>query len=97
MKGKDCYNLCAGCHGKEGRLASNAPSIISATLKLGSALRLFDYISITMPQDSPGLLSSSTYLQILAFLLIESDFVQPKDRFDLNDLVDGNYLSIGKR
>ena len=97
LKGKNYLILCDGCHGKEGRVGSNVPLIIGATLKLGSALRLFDYISITMPQDSPGLLSSSTYLQILAFILIESDFVQPKDRFNLNDLVDGNYLSVGKR
>jgi hypothetical protein len=97
MKGKNYFILCAGCHGKEGRVGSNVPSIIGATLKLGSALRLFDYISINIPQDSPGLLSKSTYLQILAFILIESDFVQSKDRFDLNDLADGNYLSVGKR
>jgi hypothetical protein len=40
-----------------------------------------------MPQSAPGSLSSSTYQQILAFMLIQSGFLEPEAIFDENDLV----------
>jgi hypothetical protein len=39
-----------------------------------------------MPQDKPGSLSNLQYLQALAYLLVESNFVQPETIFDESNL-----------
>jgi len=87
-KGKGDFTICADCHGPEGEGGGNAPQIIgNKTLYyFETAQRLFDFISNNMPQDAPGQLSDSTYLRILAFLLIEDDFVQSEDIFDAGNL-----------
>ena len=79
-------NICSSCHGPEGG-GDIGPAIIGTALRsFGTAQRLFDYISTEMPQDGPGGLSGSSYLRILAFMLIESGFVQPEDIFDAGNL-----------
>ena len=86
MGAQSFSGICALCHGPEGG-GGIGPAIISTTLKsFGTAQKLFDYISTQMPQSSPGSLSSSAYLQIMAYMLIESGFVQPEDIFDAGNL-----------
>ena len=85
---RSAFDICADCHGAEGE-GDYGPAIIGTALKsYGTAQRLFDYISTEMPQDRPGRLSGSTYLQILAYILIESGFIQSEDIFDAGNLAD---------
>ena len=39
-----------------------------------------------MPPYALGSLSDLEHLQILAYLLIESNFVKPEDKFNMDDL-----------
>jgi hypothetical protein len=83
---------CAPCHGPDGGGGlMGSPAIISGgrtTLtRYETAWRLLAYISSWMPKSAPGSLSSSTYQQILAFILTKSGFVQPEAIFDEMDLV----------
>lgn len=85
---RSAFDICADCHGAEGE-GDYGPAIIGTALKsYGTAQRLLDYISTEMPQDRPGRLSGSTYLQILAYILIESGFVQPEASFNAGNLSD---------
>lgn len=87
ISGSQSFSInCAVCHGPEGA-GGFGPAIIGPSLKsFETAQRLFSFISSWMPQSSPGSLPGSTYLQILAFMLIESEFVQPEDVFDSDNL-----------
>jgi hypothetical protein len=83
---------CAPCHGPNGEGGlMGSPAIIlggrTTLTRYETAWRLLAYISSWMPQSAPGSLSSSTYKQILAFILTKSGFVQPEAIFDENDLV----------
>ena len=78
---------CARCHGPQGAGGIGPPNIGPSLKSFGTAQSLFDYISTRMPQLSPGSLSDSTYLQILAFVLIESGFVESGAISDENNLV----------
>ena len=59
--------ICASCHGpSEGW----GPALNRATLsKYGTAKALFDKISTTMPQTSPGTLTRQQYYNVIAHLL----------------------------
>ena len=61
---------CALCHGLDGEggegPALAAPREIAAFRTAG---RLFDFISTSMPQDFPGLLTDPEYYDLVAFLL----------------------------
>jgi len=81
---------CAVCHGPEGA-GGFGPAIIGPSLKsFETAKRLLSFISSWMPQSAPGSLPGSTYQQILAFMLVESEFVQPEDVYDGGNL--GNVI-----
>lgn len=83
---KVAFGTCTACHGAEGG-GDYGPAIIGTTLKsFGTAQRLLSYISTEMPQDAPGGLTGSTYLQILAYMLTESGFVQTEALFDPDNL-----------
>lgn len=63
---------CASCHGPN--LQGEAgPPLIGPTLKAaygaGTAAQLYDFISRQMPQNAPGSLSQSQYLDVTAYLL----------------------------
>lgn len=83
---------CAPCHGPDGQGGlMGTPAIIlggrTTLTRYGTAWKLLAYISSWMPKSAPGSLSSSTYQQILAFMLIQSGFLEPEAIFDENDLV----------
>lgn len=65
---------CAGCHGSAG-----GDGIGSSLGSFTKAEELSNYISTQMPSNAPGSLSDSTYLQILAHILIENSFIQPEE------------------
>jgi len=94
-KGKGDFMICGDCHGTQGEGGGNAPQIIgNRILKyFETAQTLFDFISTNMPQDAPGQLGESSYLRILAFLLVENDLVQSDDIFDAGNLAN---VTLGK-
>jgi len=78
---------CAPCHGDNGEGGGEAPANIGPTLRsFITAQRLFNFISTAAPMDLPGCLSKLRYQQILAFMLIESNFIQPEAIFDEGNL-----------
>ncbi|MBI4789012.1 MAG: cytochrome c [Chloroflexi bacterium] len=71
-------NRCASCHGQNGQ-GVTAPANIgpNANLqKFSTAKGLYDYVSVSMPQDAPGGLSPQEYLQLVSYLLVENKFVK---------------------
>lgn len=71
QRGESAYNVkCAMCHGAalEGR---DAPALMGAALaqKFGTAARLHDYFSATMPPFAPGQMGEQAYLDITAYIL----------------------------
>jgi cytochrome c553 len=78
---------CAPCHGDEGQGGGEAPQNIGPSLRsFVTAQRFFNFISEAAPMDLPGGLSKLKYQQIMAFMLIESDLVQPEAIFDEGNL-----------
>ncbi len=84
-------NRCAKCHGAQGQ-GVTAPAIIGSQSHLnnyGTAQRLLDFISTTMPLDAPGSLSQPEYLQLLSFLLVQNGYLTstaPLDSSTLNQI-----------
>jgi mono/diheme cytochrome c family protein len=79
---------CGGCHGSSGQ-GGRAASVIGTGSSLGkynSAGQLLNYISLTMPANSPGSLSHQDYLKILAYLLVQNKFVSDGAAFDESQL-----------
>lgn len=78
---------CASCHGDDGQGGGEAPANIGPNLRgFITAQRLFNFISSQMPWDGPGSLSKLRYQQILAFMLTESNLIQPEAVFDEGNL-----------
>ncbi len=70
-------NSCTPCHGNKGEGVS-APAIVGAGSSLttyGTAKKLLDYISETMPLDNPGGLSPQEYLSVTVYLLLENNLI----------------------
>jgi mono/diheme cytochrome c family protein len=68
---------CSQCHG--GKLeGESGPPLLGPTLKSayggGTAEPLYDFISRQMPQDAPGTLSQTQYLDVTAYLLSRNGF-----------------------
>lgn len=66
---------CANCHG--GSLQGEAgPPLIGQTFETayggGTAAQLYDFISRQMPQDAPGSLSQTQYLDVTAYVLAQN-------------------------
>jgi mono/diheme cytochrome c family protein len=78
--GKTVYaSNCIRCHGDKGQ-GVTGPAVIgpSANLvKYNTAKGLNDYISTAMPAFAPGSLPAQSYLQLLAYLLLENKFIVP--------------------
>ncbi len=65
---------CAKCHGAEGE-GGTGPLVIGGGKRIatyGDTDRLYDYVSRTMPFDTPGSLAADEYWQVIAFLLEEN-------------------------
>ncbi len=88
--GKTTYaSKCAKCHGDNGQ-GVTAPAVIGSGANLGkynTAQGLLEFISAQMPFDAPGSLSSQEYLNILAFLLVQDNYVTAATALDSNQLV----------
>ena len=87
--GKAVYDAsCAGCHGSQGEGAS-AAALVGARARLdryGDALGLLEYFGRTMPRGSPGSLSEEKNLQILAWILVQNNFVYSSTVLEESDL-----------
>ncbi len=77
--GKTVFASSCRCHGDKGQ-GVNGPAIIGPNANLGkyaTAKALLTFISTIMPASAPGSLPSQSYLQLLAFLLVENKIVAP--------------------
>ena len=87
--GKAVYDAsCARCHGSQGEGAS-AAALVGARARLdryGDALGLLEYFSRTMPRGAPGSLSEEKNLQILAWILLQNNFVYSSTVLEESDL-----------
>ncbi len=77
---------CSKCHGDSGQ-GVTAPAIIGSGANLGkynTAQGLLDFIDTNMPFDAPGSLSSQEYQNVLAFLLVQNNYVTSGTAFNSN-------------
>ena len=68
---------CAGCHGNNGQGAT-APALIGSSAQLGkygTALGLLNFIDTNMPLSGPATLSHGDYVDVLAYLLLQNNYV----------------------
>jgi mono/diheme cytochrome c family protein len=77
---KDYDGQCAMCHGVE-LLGPDAPALIGKEVmhNFDTAAGFYDYISVAMPPQAPGLLEQETYVNILAYIL-KANGAQPGDK-----------------
>ena len=74
---------CANCHGATGGGAS-APALIGANAHLGkynTGQGLLDFVDKTMPANSPGSLSHQDYLNVVAYLLVQDNYMSGDSDF----------------
>ena len=86
--GKTVFASSCRCHGDKGQ-GGNGPAIIGPNANLGkyaTAKGLLTFISTIMPASAPGSLPSQSYLQLLAFLLVENKIVAPETNIDASQL-----------
>jgi mono/diheme cytochrome c family protein len=83
--GKTVYaTSCIRCHGDKGQ-GVTGPAVIGPSANLGkyaTAKALLTYISTIMPASAPGSLPLQSYLQLLAYLLVENKVVAPGTMLD---------------
>ena len=81
-------NNCVPCHGASGE-GVTAPAIIGPEADLArykTARGLLDFVSGAMPQGSPGSLTGEEYLQVVVFLLVQNEFIDPDTPLDAGKL-----------
>ncbi len=54
--------------------------------KYSTAQALLDFVSKNMPLGKGGSISSQAYIQVIAFLLVQNQIVQPSAKLDVNSL-----------
>lgn len=76
---KEYDGQCAMCHGAE-LLGPDAPSLSGRDVmhNFGTAAGMYEYFSVAMPPQSPGLLGEETYVNIMAYIL-KYNGAQPGD------------------
>jgi polar amino acid transport system substrate-binding protein len=88
-QGQKVYaNSCARCHGASGQ-GGTASALWGSAVSLGkynTAQGLFTIISTTMPFNAPGSLTIQQYQQLLIYILVQNQFVQPGATIDFNNL-----------
>ncbi|MBI4284694.1 MAG: hypothetical protein HY670_02180 [Chloroflexi bacterium] len=80
--------ICSNCHGEQGQ-GITGPALIGSNAfleKFENAQRLFEYISIAMPQEAPGSLTRQEYLEVLSYLMLQNGFIDEKVPFDPDGL-----------
>jgi mono/diheme cytochrome c family protein len=67
---KEYDGQCAMCHGAE-LLGPDAPALVGREVmdNFSTAAGLYEYFSVAMPPQAPGLLSEETYVNIMAYIL----------------------------
>jgi mono/diheme cytochrome c family protein len=79
-QGKSVYQqYCLNCHGADGQKV-NGSAILGQNNVLDhypTGQALYDYISKFMPDDHPGSLSPTQYLQVESYLLLQNGYVKP--------------------
>lgn len=68
---------CSPCHGNNGQ-GTTAPAVIGSganLAKYNTAQGLLSFISANMPFNAPGSLAHQGYLQVLAYLLLQNNYV----------------------
>jgi len=79
---------CAKCHGDQGQ-GITGPTLVGASanlVKYGTAQQLLSFIGTSMPLDAPGSLSQQQYLQVLAFLLVQNNYLATNTVLDTSRL-----------
>jgi len=81
VQGKTVYQqYCLKCHGADGQKV-NGSAILGQNNVLDhypTGQALYDYISKLMPDDHPGSLSPTQYLQVESYLLLQNGYVKPE-------------------
>ena len=71
-------DTCATCHGPDLMGIESAPGLTGRDFRSNwdglSVGDLFDRIRLAMPKDKPGSMAKQQYADVLAFLLLRSDF-----------------------
>ena len=78
-RGESVYNSsCAVCHGDDLAGSEMGPGLAGSSfvsfwdgLSLGD---LYQVMSVSMPQDNPGSLETAQYVDVIAYMLQESEF-----------------------
>ncbi len=81
-------NNCASCHGVDGQ-GVVAPALWGPKASLSkhnTAQGLLQFISANMPVGAPGSLSGSTYLDVLAYLVVQNNDIAAASAFDQGQL-----------
>jgi cytochrome c len=61
---------CSMCHGMDGEGGEGPPVVAPRSLaSFRTAARFFDFLSTSMPQDFPGLLTDPEYYDLVALIL----------------------------
>ncbi len=76
---KEYDGQCAMCHGAA-LLGPDAPALVGREVmhNFSTAAGIYEYFSVAMPPQAPGLLSEETYVNILAYIL-KANGAQPGD------------------
>jgi mono/diheme cytochrome c family protein len=81
VQGKTVYQQhCLNCHGADGQRI-NGSALLGQNNVLDhypTGQALYDYISKLMPDDHPGSLSPTQYLQVESYLLLQNGYVKPE-------------------
>ncbi len=75
---------CASCHGGHGQ-GNTAPAIIGPNEQLSkyqTAQGLLNFVSAAMPFYNPGTLSQQQYSDVVVYLLVQNQFVNPNSTSD---------------
>ena len=85
--GSGVFGICASCHGSQGGGGSGPALIGQGSLsKYGNAGALLQYIGSAMPYNNPGSLTTTQYLQVLAYLLLQNNYISPSAIWDNSNL-----------
>jgi cytochrome c oxidase subunit II len=79
---------CAKCHGSAGQ-GGSGPALIGSgngLAKYNTAQALLNFMSAAMPLDTPGSLSKQYYSELLAFILVQDNYLQAGTAFDTGKL-----------
>lgn len=69
---------CSACHGENLGGLDDGPPLTGTFFEhwyAGTVADLFAYVSAGMPADNPGALSTTQYVNVIAFILSENGFV----------------------